>query len=63
MIPTEITEELVSRLAEAAGLKLSPARLPTLTEALRRIIGENAILESLDLGAFEPALVFQARWD
>jgi Asp-tRNA(Asn)/Glu-tRNA(Gln) amidotransferase C subunit len=54
--------EAVGVLAEIAGLRLSPDRLPHVAEALREFYEMTAALDDLDLDGVEPELSFDARW-
>jgi hypothetical protein len=60
--PGEVTERELQSLAALANVEVAPAREATVLQILRLLHVDIALLETSDLEAEEPAIVFDARW-
>jgi hypothetical protein len=57
-----ITEDLVARLGQIAGLDFPPERLPAITERLRELHVLAAALDAIDDDDTPPANSFDPSW-
>ena len=61
-IAVVVSPALVRALAEFAALPLAEDRLATAALALKDMLAGRAVLDTLDLGNYEPAPSFDPAW-